>query len=424
MEFLREGLRGLRVALRYRPRRTALALLLPAAVLALALLAAALLRGGRGAALRAAVTLGEGHLTLRASPDRRGQPRLIPDAKPFYTTPALLDAGAHAAPRLTIPVRVRGLHAEARAVLRGVEMELDPQALLVRARVAAGAWPGDDDGAVALGADLAAAIGVAPGGVIAVAEEGPAPQRGPAILRVMGLVRTGEPEFDQHGVWCGLPVARSVLGLPRPRDSETASHLAVYLPGPARARDWKERLARLVQPYPVEIAGWWEQAPLLEPLAPEAGSGLPWRAVALAQALAALAAALALGRLGPPWADSYGGPFRRRLAHHAGRALWAGGVAAALGIALAAGGNWLLAREGVPLWLVEPYLPAPFARYAEWSGPALAPQLALEDIPALGGLTFGLGIAFLLPRALAGGGRGSRRARRRPKGRNDARVKA
>ena len=415
MEFLREGLLAWRIAWRYRPRRAALALLLPALALAVALMAAALLRGGREAAFRAAVTLGDGHLTLRSLPDRRGQPRLIPDAKPVYTTPALLAAGAHVAPRFSVPVRARGLHAEARAVLRGLEMDLDPQALLARAWLVAGAWPGDDDGAVALGADLAAAIGVAPGGVIAISEEGSTARRGLLILRVMGLVRMGEPEIDQRTIWCSLPVARSLLGLPRPRDSESASYLAVYLAAPARVREWAGRIGRWMQPYSLEVAGWWEIIPGLEPLTPEAGHGLPWQSLAIGLAVAALAAAFALGRYGPPWGDAEG-PFLRRLGLHAGRAFWAVGLSVALGIALAEGGRWLLARAGVPGWLVGPFLPEASAAYAAWSAPLVAPLLDPLDILAMAGQTFLLGFAFLLPRSLWGGKRKPRNAARRRNG--------
>src|SRR5262249_21223313 len=94
-------------------------------------------------------------------------------------------------------------------------------------------------------------------------------------VRVMGIVRTGRDEWDAHGLWSDLPLARLVRGI-RQAQSEAATHIAVYLADPTTAGEWKTRLTNAGLPEPVEVREWWQLD--LEPLryAPQADPGIPW----------------------------------------------------------------------------------------------------------------------------------------------------
>lgn len=113
--------------------------------------------------------------------------------------------------------------------------------------------------------------------------------------RVVGLVRTGRMDWDAHGLWSALPLAREVRGIASPRESEAATHVAIFLPDPASSGFWRDEMTRMTLPDGVAIKEWWQLD--LEPLryAPQADRGLPWSSTMLVLLLAGLAANLLLG---------------------------------------------------------------------------------------------------------------------------------
>ncbi|HEX7929226.1 MAG TPA: hypothetical protein VF678_16640 [bacterium] len=278
--------------LQTRTLRVIAAAVLLALVASAFLLYAALVRGARHEAFRVAITVGEGHLTVLPMPGGADAPALIGDAGPVYTDPTLMRSGGQVLPRVTLPVQVQGAKERDLAVLHGVE-RLDPQVPLLVPRLVAGEWPLADAAQVVLGADLAVRVGAQPGVIVTVRLDRPGAT--PMTVRVTGIVRTGRDEWDAHGLWSDLPLARLVRGI-RQQQSEAATHLAVYLADPEAAGQWRTRMMNAGVPEPVEVKEWWQLD--LEPLryAPQADPGIPWATALIALLAVGLGANLLLGK--------------------------------------------------------------------------------------------------------------------------------
>ncbi len=367
---------------RAHPLRTVLAVLVLALAGAGCLVQAALARGARAEAFRVAIAIGEGHLTLLPDLGGPDAPGLIGDAGPVYTHPALMRAGTGVFPRMTLPVAVTAAGKEERANLRGVERD-DPQALLLAPRHLTGNWPTADAGpgtaeaGVVLGADLARTLGVGLGGTVKLRLVTAGAK--PAAARVTGLVRSGRLDWDAHGAWSGLTLARAVRGLPHPRESEAVTHVAVFLTDPAASRVWRDELARMTLPDAVQVKEWWQLD--LEPLryAPQAEPGLPWSMTLLVLLVAGLVANLLLGPAPLPGLAGGPVPSERELRF---RVLQATGVQALLlaaagllgACALAVAANGAMGLLGAAPFSTQALLPAGVERLGTLLGAAYTPR--------------------------------------------------
>ena len=364
--------------LQERPLRVALAVLLLALTGAGFLLHAALVRGARAEAFRVAILVGEGDIGILPAPGGTDAPALIPDAGPLYTQPELMRSGALVMPRVTLPVAVG--ERDELAVLHGVE-PADPQAALIQQGHLLGKWPTDRAG-VAMGIALAKALRLHVGDAVDLALDKPDAE--PVTVRVVGLVQTGREEWDAHGLWSGLTLARTVRGIHDPRDSEAVTHLAVFLPDPAASGEWRDRILRMALPDFTEVREWWQLD--LEPLryAPQADPGLPWATAMLAMLVAGMIANLLLGPASLPYVGGGQVPAERELRLRVLRALGVQGAflavsAVAVGavIVLAARLGFAIGGSG-PLH-PERFLPPAAERLGQLMRPSFIPQWGWLD---------------------------------------------
>jgi ABC-type lipoprotein release transport system permease subunit len=290
-----------------RPLRVALAVLLLALTATGFLLHAALVRGARAEAFRVAILVGEGHIGILPAPGGPDSPALIDDAGPLYTQPELMRSGAQVVPRVTLPVAIG--EADELAVLHGVEPG-DPQVAMLQEGHVTGKWPSDGSG-VAMGVGLAQSLRLKVGEAVDLALDKPDAE--PVTVRVVALVHTGREEWDAHGLWSGLTLARVVRGLRNAKDSEAVTHLAVFLPDPATSGEWRERILRMTLPDFAEVRDWWQLD--LEPLryAPQADPGLPWATAMLGMLVMGLLANLLLGPAPLPYVERGSVPPEREL---------------------------------------------------------------------------------------------------------------
>jgi hypothetical protein len=261
--------------------------------LLVALIAGALLGGVRDAVLLAAVTLGEGHLTIRpvasgGSAIGRG---LIRESGAVYTNPALMrlpvQTGGQIAGRLVLPVEVVAKSQTGGAIrpepveLIGCERPDDPQTRLLERFLVAGTWPGhdasgnavtDDGAGIVLGASLAERLSLSVGDSVGVRSGSDTSLR---VIRgrVAGIVRTGLPRIDEGRLWARAGFARNLLPLPLDSREEAVSVLAVYLERPEQAVEWLTAIRRYSLPARVEILTWRQVDP----------NALPWEPLILAQ---------------------------------------------------------------------------------------------------------------------------------------------
>jgi hypothetical protein len=363
-----------------RPLHTALAVALLAFIAAGFVVEAALARGARMEAFRVAVTAGEGHLTLFPAPGGADAPGLIAQPGPLYTHPELMRSGALVLPRLTLPVEVGAGDGGELANLRGVEQG-DPQVNLLKPHLV-GAWPQPDAPEVALGTDLAAALGVGTGGTVTLALARPGAKA--VRARVTGLLRTGRMEWDAHGAWSGPVLARAVRGVRNPEESEAATHLAVFLPDPASSALWRERLLRLAASEPVEVREWWQLD--LEPLryAPQADPGLPWSTAMLALLAAGIASNLLLGAAPLPRVRPGTLPPERQLrfwvlAATALQGLVLSACASAAAVLLVLSARNALAIVGSGPLRPQAFLPPGVERRGDLLAPVIVPAWRLGD---------------------------------------------
>lgn len=368
-----------------RPLRAVLAVALPALTAVGFLVEAALVRGSRAEAFRVAVTAGEGHLTLLPAPGGADAPGLIAEPGPLYTHPELMRSGALVLPRVTLPVEVGAGGGGELANLRGVEPG-DPQVDLLKPHLS-GAWPRPDVAQVVLGADLAAALGVGVGGTVTLALARPGARA--ARAQVVGLVRTGRMEWDAHGAWSGLALARAVRGVSHPGQSEAATHLAVFLPDPAASGALRERLLRMAPPEPVEVREWWQLD--LEPLryAPQADPGPRWSTAMLALLAAGVAANLLLGAAPLPRARPGALPPERRvrlwvLAATAVQGLMLAACALVLAALLALTARGAIALLGSGPLRPQAFLPPGVERLGHLLPPAVVPVWRLAEASWMG----------------------------------------
>jgi hypothetical protein len=373
--------------LRMDPVRIALAAALLALVAAGTLLGFALVRGARAEAFRVAIAIGEGHLTLLPEPSRGPLPTVIADPGPLYTQPALMRSGALVVPRFTLPIEVTGpAGGQELAVLRGLETETDPQALLLAPHYVAGKPLGNTGGAgqteLALGADLAKELGVDVGGTVTLRLEAAGAPR--VTARVTGILHTGREEWDAHGLWSGLPLARAVRGIARPQESEAVTHVALFLDDPASSGEWKARIVRMTLPDNTAVKEWWQLD--LEPLgfAPQAESSVRWPAAVLALLAAGIAANLLLGPAPLPRMAGGALPSERELRVRILAGIAVQALAAAAAALAIAGALILAARVLLPILGTGPlhaaaFLPPSAGRLGRMLNPAIVPAWSLGD---------------------------------------------
>jgi hypothetical protein len=239
-----------------------------------ALLLHALLGGAREAALRAAVLVGAGDLTLQPEGARSAPgERVIEESGAVFTNPALMKMPARIALRVELRVEAATPDGKRRqaADLIGIEGPGDPQAVLLAKFLAAGSWPAAEPEsagaphAIVLGQDFAERLALKLGDEVRVRAGAPGMQRA-WRGRVAGIVRTGLAPLDGTRLWTSAAAARDLLNLPPGAREEAASRLAVYLDRPGDAADWLDRVRRLTLPEGVEVLTWRQVDP----------DALPW----------------------------------------------------------------------------------------------------------------------------------------------------
>jgi hypothetical protein len=333
----------------------------------------ALLTGARDAALRTAVTLGAGHLTIRVEPNAAS--RIIRDSDAFYTNPALMRGGGAMVGRLELSVTAISAWKSAAVELVGLEDADDPQALLLAKYVVVGAWPGEKaaeaaapkepppvpksglaptgtpvkgtptksaqskntapkspayksvvppkdavpKGSVALkgipapivlGEGLGEQLRVGVGDTVLIRrKEGRAERSWRA--RVAAIVHTGYRRADESRVWAPASAARELLPISRGAREEAVTHLAIYLDEPERTVDWLTAVKRYPLPPGVEILAWRQADPAALPAELWARALQRTERFGLIAAAggAALAALLAVGLL---WLRPQAAPAARR----------------------------------------------------------------------------------------------------------------
>ncbi len=373
----------------------AAAVALSALGLAAVLTAWLLEAGARDQALRAALALGSGHLTVQRDSYRPFLGPPITEAGEVYTSPALMRLAGKVYDRVQLSAQVA--HAAPAGLpglaiqLRGLALDSDPQALLLRPSVSAGAWPApgsDREAPLILGSALAQRLKVQPGDSVLLRAEGG--KRPRALFAVVAaIVETGLPPLDQNAAWCSLGVARALLPAPAGADrSEWVSQLAIYLERSDRADQWLADIRRLTLPEGVTVLHWRRLQPQALPEPWQRLRVVMWSFAVAVPALAALAGSVLLPLAG------YGLlPFARpgsraprlpelRWSQAWLRALGLALAAAVLGLGLSVACTLVLGRIGLPLWA---WLPAdlnpvgrllpPLVRPAWVPGRAVAPAL-------------------------------------------------
>ncbi len=322
-----------------------------------ALLLHALVGGARDAALRTAVLLGAGDLTIQPTGARDGEPgtHLILESGAVYTNPALMRMPARIAARIELRVEVAAGQRAQVADLIGVEGPADPQAVLLAKSLVSGTWPAEErehrsgSPGVVLGQAVAERLEVKVGDTVQVRTGAPGVQRA-WRGRVAAILRTGLLQLDAGRIWTSAAAGQALLALPESAREEAASRLAVYLEQPNDAAEWFAAVRRLTLPEGVEVLTWRQVDPDALPWpawqrvtrrASLAGYGLVGGTALLAALLGALANR---SRSDPRWVRSWtllGPPLVGVTAAVLGyAALWglgriyplpAGGVFAALG---------------------------------------------------------------------------------------------
>ena len=395
------------------------------AVLAAALLAEALLAGGRDAALHASVLLGCGDLTIEPEGARDSGPQwqVLLESGAIFSNPALMRLPGRAVARVELRGSAGAGTLRQAARLVGLDGPSDPQAVLLSRFLVQGRWlepeplGGPGRHGVVMGATLSGSLGLGVGDAIWIGAGDAAaepPARAPSVRggppapgggavspgtrpaagwqgHVTGVLRTGIAELDAGRVWTGLASAQELLPVAQEERAEAATRIAVYLERPADAARWAYA-ARATLPQGTEVLTWREVNPDALPWEPwqRAQSRVGWlvfAAVALASAAGGIVAGLTGG--GPAGRASHsagaasrpGGlrTSRRRPARLAMRTAWRLLGPGLLGLVLAA----LSYALG---WAVLRSAPVPAAAFFSRLGTDLNPfgDLTASVVPALG----------------------------------------
>lgn len=185
-------------------------------------------------------------------------------AEPALAAAAAVPGLVGAAPRLEVPVLLGRAGHSLGAVLLGIDAPREGRVSSLHRLIAQGALPGPGEAdAVALGSDLAARLGVAPGGRVPVSYLDGLDGFAHTRLRVVGIVRTGVEDLDQRLAVVALPTAQRLLDAELPG---AVNRILLRAPSNAAADLMTTQVAAVVDPRVYVVRPWHRVSPFLRGL--------------------------------------------------------------------------------------------------------------------------------------------------------------
>ncbi len=243
-------------------RRTVLTLLTITVGCAMIILMNAIAKGGHDRMIEDAVSMGTGHIQIHEKGFWENQTidyAFMPDPSLLHTlvsNPAV----AGYAPRVQAAALLSSPSSTAGALIQGIDPVRERLVSNLHEKVLKGGKFLDDANAnnALIGETLGKNLGVKPGDEISFISQGLDGSIAAEKLIVIGLIRTGIPEYDKMLMLMPIERAKSAFAM-----GDNLHAIAVKLASPEKMKDIISLLHKVPSAVPLEIMGWDELMPVL-----------------------------------------------------------------------------------------------------------------------------------------------------------------